>query len=251
MSAYFNQFDRYRFEKRSKINTMDSIIRNNTELTESEEDVLLRGYIVLIYAFWEGSYKKLAHSFYNFFKDRKINELPHNIKNKVIIELATERSDKNMKINEISDYRKFLKINEKINDNLEKKLSECEGHDKTERYFKEETGNPNYNKLDVLLKKYYISLDKLIEELISENNMQSNFKEVLEFLVSARNSIAHGNENEDMHDGYKNYIVNKFLNGNKKGINDVSDFLRDTVFYLDLIFITIIDKFKDTYMHQE
>ena len=251
MSGYFNEFDKYRFEKRSKISTMDSIIRNNTDLTDSEEDVLLRGYIVLIYAFWEGSYKKLANSFFNFFKYRKINELPHTIKNQVIIELSTEKSDKNIKINEVNDYRKFLKINEKININLEKKLLECEGYDKTEKYFKEETGNPNYSKLDILLKKYCISLDKLISELISENNMPNNFKDVLEFIVSARNSIAHGDESRDMHDGYKNYIVNKFLNNNEKGIIDASDFLRETVFYLNMLFITIIDKFKDKYMHEE
>lgn len=249
MCEYFKKFDAYRMEKRSKISIMDSIIRNNNELTDSEIDVLLRGYIVLIYAFWEGSYKKLSQVFYEFFKENEINKLPYGIKNSVLLELSTNRKDKKCKLEEIRDYRKIIDINNNIREYLDKILNKCPNFELTQKFFKEETGNPNLDKLKDFMNKYQISIDKLIYNLIIDKNFCDDFRKRLDFIITARNNIAHGNENERMHDGYQKYIIKNFMNNERDSIEDISIFLTETVFYIDLVFITCCNAFKDKYMH--
>ena len=55
-------FNSFRNERRQKIITMDRIITDNTEFEDSELDVLFRGFIVLIYAYWEGNYKAVSYT---------------------------------------------------------------------------------------------------------------------------------------------------------------------------------------------
>ncbi|EHJ02372.1 hypothetical protein CDLVIII_5909 [Clostridium sp. DL-VIII] len=251
MEDKFIQFDEYKLEKRSKISTMDTIISNNEDFKESEIDVLFRGYIVLIYAFWEGIYKKIGDLFYEFFINRQIKELPYGIRNLVIIELSTDRNDRNCKIGEIPDYRKIVNINKKINELLNKKMLDCSDYERSQRHFKEQTSNPNYDKLEKFLGKYNISLKKVINELLEGETIPENFIERLEFIVEARNNIAHGNENLGRHSNYKDYITERFLENRSSTAIEVSEFLRYTAFYIDTLYRSIIDTFKDKYMHHE
>lgn len=251
MKDEFRLFDDYKMEKRSKISTMDTIIRNNEEFKENEIDVLFRGYIVLIYAFWEGVYKKIGDLFYEFFAVREIQELPHGLKNSVIIELSTDNKEKQSKIGDLVDYRKIVHINEKITDLINKKICECENYDKVKTHFKEQTNNPNYDKLEKFLKKYGISLRKIVEELIEERTIPEDFKKRLDFVVRSRNNIAHGNENLGNHDNYKDYICENFFEGNDISTSEISEFLRETTFYIDTLYRSIVEVFKNKYMHDK
>lgn len=245
----FTDFDNYRMEKRRKISIMDSIIRNNDEFKDSEIDVLFRGYIILIYAFWEGSYKEIQKVFFLSLKQYSINDLPHTLKNTIVLDLSIEKREKSLKIGEITDYKTIKKIDSSIDEVLKKKLSEFDKDKNLEKHFKEQSNNPNYSKLEQLLKKYNLSLNNILKRLISEGSIPENFKEYLDFIIKSRNSIAHGMDRLDGHDNYERYINSKFLNCDKFITEKVSDFLRDITFYMDVLYNEIIREFKDKYMH--
>ncbi|MBV4426389.1 HEPN domain-containing protein [Clostridium tyrobutyricum] len=256
MDEFFSDFEKYRISKRVKISTMDSIIRNNIEdFSRNEIDVLFRGYIVLIYAFWEGSYKMLITTLYNFCRNLKIRNLPFNIRNPVVINLATYRKNTNYKISEIKDYNYIIEINDDIQSFLNKRLNSCLQDPKLEKNimqcFKVDSNNPNYNIFTKFLSKYSLSLNKIITNCIEDNLIPNNFKEILDFIISARNSIAHGYEHLDQYIDYRDYIESKFLNIDKKNTEGVSDFLRDSTFYMNILYSQIVQAFKDRYMHHE
>lgn len=245
---YNEEFQRFRTDRRNKITIMDTIIRNGEDLKSGEKDVLLRGFIVLIYAFWEGNYKKIQNIFFDVLKNKKLKELPHKIKNKVIIDLATTSNEKNKKIVEISDYNQIISINTKINESLDKELtyySQCEN---LKHHFRKNSNNPSYEILDEMLSKYNISLRKIISSLIEDGSIGENFKERLEFIIKSRNDIAHGAEIESE---YEELIISRFINKENPSIIDVSDFLNETTFYIDLLYNEILNEFFNTYMHME
>lgn len=252
MEDRFAEFREYQLEKRAKISTMDTIIRNNDDFKESEIDVLLRGYIVLIYAFWEGSYKKIGELFFEVFKEKLVTELPHEIKNSVIIELSTSKNDRKQKIGEISNYNKFISINDNITNVLNKKLLECSDYERTKRYFKSQSNNPDYDKLTSFLKKYNISLKKIIQDLVDEGDFPTNFKQQLDFIVQSRNNIAHGSENLKGHNTYKNYIISNFLSERPNvQVEDVGNFLNNSSYYIYVLFGRTLEEFKKLYMRDD
>lgn len=245
---YKENFQKFRTERRNKIITMDTIIRNNDDLKEGEKDVLLRGFIVLIYAFWEGNYKEIQKLFFYILKEKKIKDLPHKIKNKVLIELATNQKERNKKIIEIEDYKQINGINSKIIQSLESKLSDYQQCDKLCHHFKENSNNPSYEILTNMLSKYNISLSKLIKQMIKEYSLPHNFKDRLNFIIKSRNNIAHGVENIS---DYEELIISEFINKENSTIVDVSDFLNETTFYIDLLYNEIFSEFENKYMHIE
>lgn len=251
MNECFTEFDKYKFDKRSRIITMDTIIRTNDNIKENELDVLLRGYIVLIYAFWEGNYKKLQDIFFEFFSNKKVSELPKHIKDKLVIDFSINKSEKKYTLLDLSGYDRIREINNKIEEILSSNLNECDNYHKKKIYFYEDSNNPKYDKLKKLLLKYSMFLDKIVNSLITDNNLSSDFKVRLEFIIEARNSIAHGSETLGPHNGYKEYIENKFFDGETNSIEDISKFLSNIAFEIDMLFRSIIDEFKEKYMHQE
>ena len=63
-------------KKREKINYMHQVIvkAQNEELLKSIQlDVLLRGYIVLIYVLWESAFKTLDEYFFEILKEKKVS----------------------------------------------------------------------------------------------------------------------------------------------------------------------------------
>ncbi|AIY83873.1 hypothetical protein U729_2626 [Clostridium baratii str. Sullivan] len=245
---YKENFQKFRTERRNKIITMDTIIRNNDDLKEGEKDVLLRGFIVLIYAFWEGNYKEIQKLFFCILKEKKIKELPHKIKNKVLIELATNQRERNKKISEIEDCKQIDEINSKIIMALESKLSDYSQCDRLCHHFKENSNNPNYTILTNMLSKYNITLKKLIKQMIEEYSIPDNFEDRLNFIIKSRNNIAHGVENIS---DYEEMIISNFIRKEDATIIDVSDFLNETTFYIDLLYNEIFSEFENKYMHIE
>ncbi len=241
-----SDFYTFRTERRQKIITIDRIIRDNNEFNDSELDVLFRGFIVLIYAFWEGNYKELQNIFFEFFKYEKIKKLPHNIQHNVILELSLDKPTKNSKFGEIKDYLKFKNIYDNIVQNLEKTISDFEKVNL--RYiFDESSNNPDYNKLKLLLGKVHLNLDNLIYAFSQNNNFPENFKERLSFLIFSRNSIAHGQENSNEYSTYQATIKANFFNNESIDINTISEFLLDTSFYIDVLYKIILEAFLDKY----
>lgn len=246
-------FEEFRTERRSKIITMDTILRNNDEFKENEIDVILRGFIVLIYAFWEGNYKQIQENFYEIIKNEKIGNLPFLIKNKVLLDLSGDNKFINSKIKEITDYRKFTDATSAMKEAEEKKASQIEK--RIDHHFKEFSNNPKIMDLEKLMKKYQLNLNKIIKKLIEENSLPEDFSERLDFIIHSRNSIAHGVENLGDLQGYKECIINQFLDKDNSQRNisiiDVSDFLRDTTFFIDILYKEIYSSFKNKYMHEE
>lgn len=247
-------FEEFRTERRSKIITMDTILRNNEDFKENEIDVILRGFIVLIYAFWEGNYKQIQENFYEIIKNEKIKNLPFTIKNKVLLELSGDHKFVNSKVKEISDYRKFTEVTSIMKESEEKRAFEFEK--RIDHHFKEFSNNPKIHNLENLLAKYQMNLDKIIKKLIEINALPEDFSNRLDFIIHSRNSIAHGVENLEDTQGYKDCIINQFLVENNSpnreiGIIDVSDFLRDLTFYIDVLYKEIYTRFENKYMHEE
>ena len=245
-------FERFRRDRRNKITVMDTIIRNNDEFKEGEKDVLLRGFIVLIYAFWEGNYKKIQDIFFEILKEKKLSELPHKIKNRVIIDLVTTKKERNKKIVEIEDYNQITGIHSKITDALEKNLSSYEECNKLKQHFRENSNNPSFLILENMLSKYNMSLRRIVNELIQEEAISEDFEKRLEFIIGSRNSIAHGAENDlENFNDYEEVIISKFISKDEPTIIDVSSFLNETAFYIDLLYNQIYNEFLNKYMHEE
>lgn len=251
MHECFVEFEKYKFNKRSRISTMDTILRNNDEFKNIEIDVLLRGYIVLIYAFWEGNYKKLQDTFLKFFSEKKVSEIPDNIKKILVIELSIHKKEKNYTLLQLNNFNRIKEINSVIDTILDLKLSECAKNNEIKKYFYEFSNNPNYDKLNSLLFKYSMFLDKIINSLKLDGNIAFDFKERLEFIIGSRNEIAHGSEILGNHNSYKEYIQEKFFDNEEKTIEEISGFLRDISYNIDVLFASIVDEFKYKYMHKE
>ena len=251
MNECFREFEQYKFNKRTRITTMDTILRNNDEFKESEIDVLLRGYIVLIYAFWEGNYKKLQDTFFEFFSQKKVSQVPEHIKKILVIDLSISRNEKKYTLLQLRSFTRIKEINDIIDNILDLKLSECSKYSEIKGYFYEFSNNPNYDKLKKLLSKYSMFLDKIVNSLKLDNSLSNNFKQILEFIIDSRNAIAHGSETLGRHNGYKEYIQERFFDGQDKTVEEISGFLRDISFNIDVLFTSIVDEFKYMYMHEE
>lgn len=242
-------FNSFRNKRRQKIITMDRIITDNAEFEDSELDVLFRGFIVLIYAYWEGNYKELQDIFYSFLSSKKISNLPHQIKTPVLIELSTNSSSRSKNLAEFNDYKQLETIYNHIKNNLDKKILDfdCDLRHK----FYENSNNPNYTKLEKFLSKFNISLNKLVKRLCDDTSISSDFKDKLEFIIFSRNDIAHGRENIGLHKTYQEIISEKFLNNKPSTPYDITNFLSEIAFEIDLLYKTILEELLNKYKEEE
>lgn len=249
-----NNFERYRTDRRSRLSAMDTIIRNNEDFKESEKDVLIRGFIVLIYAFWEGNYKELQKVFFEDLKEKKIKDLPNSIKDKVIINLSSKSKQKdgkpNIQIIEVSQYKQLIEISSMIDRNLELSILETNKEEVLKKYFMEGSGNPDYDKLNGLLKKYDLSLRSITRKLKEYDFIKDDLKDRIKFIVKARNNIAHGFEDIGEYKTYEEFINDEFIKKEESTIVDVSNFLIETAFYIDLLYKEIYECFINKYMHK-
>lgn len=206
--------------KRERINYMHQIIRKIKEdkiYNDLQLDVLLRGYIVLIYSMWESAFKDLHLYFYNSLKSKKVKELPYNIKNKILCE-KLENAKKSHR--EIKSYRCIEKLKYE-HDQLKETF--VENMDK--KYFNYLTNNPNIKILKEFLSFYSFSIS-LEEETINK----------IQYIIEARNDIAHtgGSINN-----FQNDIKDKFE------YEEEIDFLQDISLEIFSIFNEIINKFEE------
>lgn len=241
-------FNSFRNERRQKIITMDRIITDNTEFEDSELDVLFRGFIVLIYAYWEGNYKEIQDIFYNFLSRKKISNLPHQIKTPVLIELSTNSSIRNKNLSEFSDYKQLESIYNDMKSNLDKKILDFD-IDLRHKFY-ENSNNPSYIKLETFLSKFHINLNKLVKRLCDDTSLSSNFKCKLEFIILSRNDIAHGRENIGLHKTYQEIIAEKFLGNRPSTPYNITTFLSEIAFEIDLLYKTIFEELLNKYKEE-
>lgn len=216
--------------KREKIHYMHTIIKNNI-YKDYEIDILLRGYIILIYSFWESSYNNLWEVFYYFLSKVKTADLPFRIRNEILLNKIVNIRKFDQKINELKTFNYITKANKGIESALNKVVDDIND---TEECFKKSSNNPNIEILCDFLKLYNMKLET--EDLI---------KRKIGFLVEARNDIAHRGETEK---DYKLEIQSKFNDIKKSEI----DILQDITLDISELFRTVIFEFKKKYsMHKQ
>lgn len=208
-------------QKKERINYMHQIIKKVKEdevCNRLQLDVLLRGYIVLIYSLWESAYKDLHLFFHNALKEKKVNELPHNIKNRILCDRLEKAKNK-----EIKTYRCFERLRKEYCDLLEVTVKDID-----KKYFNHLTNNPNLDILNEFLSFYAFKI--LVEEEVEEK---------IKYIISARNDIAHSGKE-----------INNFKDDIKKRFNreEEIDFLQEVTFEIFKIFNTIINKFEEKYL---
>lgn len=207
-------------KRRERINYMHQIIKKVKEdqiCNPLQLDVLLRGYIVLIYSLWESAFKDLHLFFYNSFKEKKVNELPHKIKNKILCNKLEKAQNKKIKT-----FYCFEVLKKEYVDLLETKVKDIDI-----TYFNYFTNNPNLDMLDDFLSFYAFKV--LIKEEI---------KNKIEYIILARNDIAHSGKQIS---NFKDDIKDKF------SYEEEIDFLQEATLEIFNIFNNIINKFEEKY----
>lgn len=222
-------------EKREKINFMHQVIskmREEKTINNSQLDVLLRGYIILIYVLWESGFRNLSEYFFSFFenKDIKVENLPHNLKNEILCSLLLEFQKK-----EIKNFKCMEKV--KISfDNLNN--SNLKKNSNLKNFFQSNSNNPKIELLTKFLNKFAFSVEITDKE-----------KTEIEYIIVSRNDIAHSAGT------VKNFTTNikEFLDKFKEKFPDESipktdiDFLQDITLDIFKIFKEITDSFEKKY----
>lgn len=208
-------------KRRERINYMHQIIRKVKEdqiCNPLQLDVLLRGYIVLIYSLWESAFKDLHLFFYDSFKEKKVKELPHKIKNKILCNKLEKAQNKKIKT-----YHCFEVLKKEYIDLLETKVKDI-----NTIYFNYLTNNPDLNMLDDFLSFYAFKV--LVEE---------DIKEKIKYIILSRNDIAHSGKQIN---NFKDDIKNNF------SYEEEIDFLQEVTLEIFNIFNNIINKFEEKYL---
>lgn len=209
-------------EKRERINYMHQIIRKVKEdkiCSALQLDVLLRGYIVLIYSMWESAFKDLHYYFYDSLKEKTVQDLPFRIKNKILCECLEKAQDKEIK--------SHLCI-----ENLKRKYDALKltcVKDIDIKYFNYFTNNPNIKMLKDFMA--YYSFKTILSEEVEKK---------VEYIIQARNDIAHSGK-----------IINNLQNDIKNAFNceEEIDFLQTVTLDIFVIFNNIVNTFEEKIMH--
>lgn len=209
-------------EKRERINYMHQIIKKVKEdeiCSELQLDVLLRGYIVLIYSMWESAFKDLHHYFYNSLKEKTVQELPFKIKNKILCECLEKA-----RIKEVKNHTCIERLKTQYD-----LLKSSYVRDIDIKYFNYFTNNPNIEILKEFIAYYSFKI------MLSEENEKR-----VEYIIKARNDIAHSGKK-----------INNLQNDIKSAFNckEEIDFLQDVTLDIFVIFNNIINTFEEKFMH--
>ena len=220
-------------KKREKINYMHQVIvkAQNEELLKSIQlDVLLRGYIVLIYVLWESAFKTLDEYFFEILKEKKVEELPYNLKNEILCSLLRDIQKKEIKSFKCMENAK-KDFDNLINLELDKDL-------KLKEYFQCKTNNPTVDKLEDYLSKFAFSVPispKLMKEI--------------EYIVYSRNDIAHsGRYIENYSKSLKSFLdeISKSFPNEVQSKNEI-DLLQEITLDIYILFENITNVFEEKY----
>lgn len=222
-------------KKRLEINTFDTIIENfRIDFKEKETDLLIKSYIVLVYAYWEFSFDEFRKFVVDTYSDKEICSLPHTVKNKVLIKLCI--TGKNISLNEITDINKIVSINEKIKEHNKKKINEISRVNDLKKYLIATNANPKWSDLKKFLQMFNFDIDKFCKNLKYNNSISDDFEENLNFIIKQRNSIAHKNKNNIDYNSLKNKSssnrLEKTISEISMDINNLFNFLSDEILKL-------------------
>lgn len=171
----YDEYFQFVSDKKTQINYMHQVIKKGIEgenHTKVQYEVLLRGYIVLIYSFWEGAYKSLPSYFFEKLKEIKVESLPYRLKDKII-----KQKINNKKAEEMKSHRWLEVLNRDVN--LLKNTA-CGNHSTMIEFFKNNSNNPKTSDLIDLLVLYHFTVP--IEE---------DLRKEIDFIIQSRNDIAH------------------------------------------------------------
>ena len=249
------EFASYRTEERLEIQAMANIIESlPTDFTDKERDLLLRSFIVLVYAYWESCYHKIQEVVFEKFEDIYLEKLPFEIKNKVYLAIVQDKAGANhsKEIREVKDYNLFHKINSGIIEKKESKLSDFDTISIKKKILNK-SGNPNFEDLKKFMASFNIRLDRIIESNISEGNLAPYFTKFLTFIIKQRNAIAHKNE-KIQHEGsvYRTYFeclesVTELYSTDFNNVIDLApaDFVKEMLFQIDKVFTILIESVEE------
>ncbi|SYZ79269.1 MAE_28990/MAE_18760 family HEPN-like nuclease [Trichococcus shcherbakoviae] len=244
-------FTNYRTEKREEISTMARIIDSMPEeFTEREKDLLLRSFIVLVYAYWESCYHRVQEVVFEKYQDSSIKNLPFAIKNKVYLYFALDKAGTNgsKTIREIDNYSVFQKISSGILETEDKKLSE-HVNQTIKASVLNKSGNPTFQQLNNFMHCFNINMDKVVNNNINEGYLAPYFIDFLDFIIKQRNAIAHKNEKiqytEKIFNTYFECIDHVTLVYSEKYQIQIDftapDFIKEMLFQIDRVFTFLIE----------
>lgn len=250
MKDKIKDFSDYRLKKRQEITSMQSIITDlNTELRESDRNLLISSYIVLTYAYWESCFHKFQSLLFIWYQNKKIKNLPYELRNKVYLELSKQAaaSNKNKTISEIKSSNVFDNIYNKIHSSKEKNLIELDLINKTKYIFINTTENPKISHIEEIMKNNNENLSRFLSNLKQDGILNSYFELGIAFIIDQRNSIAHKNEGIIYKKkSYKNF--DKCYEELKKDCsinlnNDcIENFIQDMSYQIDIFYNKLVEK---------
>ena len=182
-------------EKRQEINKMQSIISaSKNTLSEKELDLLIKSFIVLIYAYWEDAYHKLNIYLNSVYCDTPIKDLPYNLKNKSLLQL-TINGDLDIKID---SFEKINKLHHCLVSNEVKSINEVDTEQnniKNKLINFHSKQNPKIHDFKELLKFHSFNPKKVFDYLNYDGDNEDIITSIINFIISQRNNIAHKNSN--------------------------------------------------------
>lgn len=220
-------------KKREKINFMRQVIKNSQDeekLKPMQLDVLLRGYIVLIYVLWESAFKTLHEYFFEILKEKKVEELPYNLKNEILCSLLIS-----IQKNEIKSFRCMEKAKKDFDDLINLIVNE---KPQLKEYFQCKTNNPTIDKLKEFLSKFAISVP-----------ISAKLKEEIEYIIYSRNDIAHsGKYVENYSESLKKLLdrISESFPDEVESKNEM-DLLQEITLDVYILFENITNVFEERY----
>lgn len=210
-------------EKKERINYMHQVIKKIVEdsgATKPQLDVLMRGYIILIYSLWESAYKDLSFYFFYELSEMTIESLPFKLKDKILCFKLEKIKEK-----KLTTHRCLECVNKEIN-NI--KITKVKDYKNITNFFSEHSNNPDLESLLKLLSLYAFKI-----EISDESRKQ------IEFIIKSRNDIAHSGK---IIENYNEYIISNF--GTSKLEIDI---LQDITLNIFILYKSVIDNFRKKY----
>lgn len=248
------EFTNYRTEKREEIQAMAKIIESmnmSDEFTIREKDLLLRSFIVLVYAYWESCYHRIQKVVLERYLDLPIEDLPFQVKNKVYLSLISGKAGRNKSkpIKEITNYNVFQNINLGILENQEKKLSEHNNSEIQKSIFNFK-GNPSFEDLKKFMAGFNIRIERTIEKNVEANSLYPFLEDFITFIIKQRNAIAHKNEkinyaDQEFRTYFEciNYLKEEYETTYEiRNLPQPSDFIKEMLFQIDQMFTFLIEE---------
>lgn len=237
-----DKLHKYQFDKRIRITSLNKIIysyhQDNTSITDL--DVLLRGSLILIYAFWEGNYHFLEEEFYNFFLDKRISDLPSKIQDSILFSLA--KDNQGSPISKINSYKSIVDIDLKLKNSMDKIAKSLQPKPESfKQFFGIPSMNPKYEVLRKFCEKYDVDFKGILQTLKADDMISKNFEKNLECIISCRNKIAHGDEKLINASNYMEYIDNSLVDVNTKEIGDIISFLNKFTADINTVYLEIMN----------